>query len=110
MTPKAVVICAALALVLVSAEGSAQTTSWTTGNKLKEECNSESIFERGLCSGFATAVAGIVANEAVYGWRACIPGGVTVGQLVGITKKHLNDNPEYLHLTATSIVTSLRHP
>jgi len=78
-------------------------TSWENGNKLKEECNSESMLEKGICIGFAIAVAGIVANEPVYGWRACIPGGVTVGQLTDIITKRLNDHPENLHLTATSL-------
>ena len=103
MTPKTIAIGAVLALVLVSASVRAQAAaSWAGGITLKEECNSESMYKPGRCSGFIAAIAGIVANEPIYGWRACVPDGVTIGQLTAIVTKYLNDHPEYLHLTATS--------
>ena len=104
MTPKTVAIAAALAvLVLVSAAASALAAgSWVNGNELKKYCSSNS-YERGICLGFTSAVANIVANEPVAGWRACIPDGVTRGQLRDIMVKFLDDHPEELHLEAASL-------
>lgn len=103
MTPKTVAIGAALALVLVSAAASAQAAvSWMNGYELKEYCQ-KSSWERGICLGFTSAVANIVANEPVAGWRACIPDGVTRGQLRDIMVKFLDDHPEKLHHSAASL-------
>ncbi len=101
MTPKTVAIAAALAvLVLVSAPARALAAgSWVNGNELKKYCSSNS-YERGICLGFTSAVANIVANA---GWRACIPDGVTRGQLRDIMVKFLDDHPEALHLEAASL-------
>ena len=103
MTPKTVAIAAALAvLVLVSAPARALAAdSWVNGNELKKYCSSNS-YERGICLGFTSAVANIVA---VAGWRACIPDGVTRGQLRDIMVKFLDDHPEALHLEAASLAT-----
>ena len=98
-------VAVAVALVLVSAAASAQEyIGWMSGNELKRFCHGDLAVDQPICLGFALAVAGIVAtNEPVYGFRACVPDGVTVGQLTDIITKHLNDHPEYLRLTATSL-------
>ncbi len=107
MTPKTVAIGAALALVLVSAGAGAQETmsSWADGNDMKNFCHSEAPnFSQGLCVGFAMAVAEIAGSQPIFDrQRACIPPGVKRGQLKDIMVKFLDDHPEQLHLTATSL-------
>ncbi len=105
MTPKTVAVGAELvALVLVSAAANAPATAdWMSGNELKESCHSEGQYGRGACLGFTSAVAGIVDTETIYGWRACIPDGVTRGQLRDIMVKFLDDHPEKLHHSAASL-------
>jgi len=101
---RAVLLVAALALVLVSAGASAQTApGWANGNDMKAYCHSNSRYWQGACEGFAMAVATIVSRTPVSSYRACIPVGVTGRQLGDIMVKHLDDHPELLHYTATSI-------
>ena len=107
MTPKTIAIGAVLALVLVSAGGSAQAApTWADGNDVKAYCRSGSPSDQGVCLGFAIAVAGIVANEPVAGWRACVPRGVNGRQLVDIMVKFLDDHPEGLHANAVTLVAT----
>jgi hypothetical protein len=99
---RAVLLVAALSAV--SAVASAQdAASFMTGNELKVFCRDEGAYGRGICSGFASAVSGVVATEHFAGWRACFPDGVTRGQVSDIMVKFLDDHPEKLHLTAASL-------
>ncbi len=104
----------ALTLVLVSAQTEvtwADTTTQlikdfmaTDGNELKAACGSKSRFDQGVCIGFASAIAGVVGDEPVMGWRACIPNGVPRRQLQDVMVKYLDDHPEKLHLGAETLV------
>ena len=95
-------VAALVVLVLVSASAQA-IDSWADGNELKKMCHSEANFDQGVCGGFAIAVAGIVDNYPVAGYRTCIPSGVLAGQLNNIMVKFLDDHPERLHYAATSL-------
>lgn len=102
---RAVLLVVALVL-LVSAGADAQDESghWMTGNELKAFCQDGPAFERGVCSGFAVAVADFTIRAPVDTYRACIPvTQVTRGQLRDIMVKYLDDHPELLHYTATSL-------
>lgn len=102
MTSRTVAV--AVALVLVSAPASAETNpSLVSGNDVRVFCHSESPRRQGVCFGFAIAVAEIVANESVAGWRACFPDEVPRGKYDYVMVKYLDDHPEKLHLTATSL-------
>ena len=94
-----------MALVLVSAGVSAQQggTIWASGNFMKNSCHSETGRNLGRCEGFAMAVAGVMAVAPVAGWRACIPEGVLVSQLITIMLKYLDDHPERLHHDAVDL-------
>ena len=106
---EAVMRVALLVAVLVLALASAPSANaaanpiLVSGNDVKAFCHSESPRRQGVCFGFAIAVAEIVAIEPVAGWRACFPGEVTRGQYDHIMVKYLDDHPEKLHLTATSL-------
>ena len=95
------------AVVLVSAGVRVQAApSWADGNDVKTYCRSGSPSDQGVCFGFAIAVASIVANEPVAGWRACVPRGVHGRQLVDIMVKFLDDHPEGLHANAVTLVAT----
>ncbi len=102
---RAVLLVAALALVLVSVAASAQTEGgWMSGNELKGFCYSEYAFDRGVCDGFATAVAGFTVRAPDDIYHACIPvTQVTRSQLRDIIVKYLDDHPAWLHFSATSL-------
>ena len=64
----------AAALVLVSAAANAQAVPswptgmiWASGNDMKAHCHSANVGARGLCVGFAMAVAGIMGEVQVAG-------------------------------------------
>jgi hypothetical protein len=77
-----------------------------TGNDLLGYCSTpnSSLF----CLGYVEGVADTMArNDPVLGGlRACIPAGVTGGQLRDITVKMLQDRPEIRQNNAASIVAS----
>ena len=103
---RAVLLAAALALVLVSAEAGAQVApSWADGNDMKAYCHNNSKYWQGACEGFAMAVAAFAVRAPVDSDRACIPLGVSGRQLGDIMVKYLDDYPEELHFTATSLAT-----
>ncbi len=101
---RAVLLVVALVL-LVSAGADAQDESgWMTGNELKAFCQDGPAFERGVCSGFAVAVADFTIRAPVDTYRACIPvTQVTRGQLRDIMVKYLDDHPEKLHHDAIDL-------
>ena len=112
---RAVLLAAAL-VALVSASANAQGTDcagvghgpgpgWANGNGLKAYCHGGSPSGQGICIGYAMAVAAIVVGTGVHGNCVCIPPGVSVGQLGAIMVKYLDDHPEGLHHSATSLAS-----
>ena len=96
------VMALTFALTVVSTQPSAGG-SWISGNTMKATCHSESLANQGICLGFATAIAGVLDDQSIQGWRACIPSGVTRGQLRDVMVKFLDDRPEALHFSAESL-------
>ena len=78
--------------------------AWVMGTALERSCHSVKAADRGACIGFVAAVAGIVANEAVNGFKACVPLAVDQYQLQAVATKWLGDNPDQLHLSASHLV------
>ena len=80
------------------------------GSELLERCESDSNVDKGTCLGF---LAGIVDITNAYdGWgvvsqKFCIPDGATLGQLRKVVIKGLNEEPEKLHLGASSAVANI---
>ena len=81
--------------------------AWLTGGQLLEDCESENYFEKGSCMGYIEGVGDSVAtlaNWEDFAEYICTPQGVTSGQLMLVVVKNLNENPEELHMTASSLV------
>jgi len=81
--------------------------AWLTGGQLLEDCESENYFEKGSCTGYIEGVddsAVTLAHWEGFAEYICPPEGVTSGQFRKVVVKHLNENPEKLHMTASSLV------
>ena len=101
---RVVLLVAAVVLLSAAAADAQVEGGWMNGNELKAFCQGETAFDRGVCSGFAVAVASFTVRAPVDTYRACIPiSQVTRGQLRDITVKYLHDHPEWLHFSATSL-------
>tara|TARA_Y100000296_G_scaffold74999_1_gene94194 strand:- start:153 stop:551 length:399 start_codon:yes stop_codon:yes gene_type:complete len=87
----------AIFLILVALPASAQVS----GNTLLENCSHENgTAQYSFCVGFIVGVADSLS--AVPG-LACVPEGVTNGQILAVTVKFLEDNPSQLHLRAAML-------
>ena len=74
------------------------------GNKLLDDCEGGNV----ACSGYIAGISD--AHGTFVGWgdmgpKFCVPKGVTVGQLMKVAVKHLNDFPEALHYNASGLVS-----
>ena len=103
-----------IVLILSTLIPASSFASFKGGNELHAACSTEGkesvdYAATSLCLGY---VQGIVdAHVSYVEWGVmppnfCIQRGVTVGQLVKVALKHMNEHPEKLHLTAASLVTN----
>ena len=99
-----------LAVLLTAGEGRA---AYNLGQKLNEYCGAEyGSLEWGVCAGYVMGVydAGKVLDKATDkrqwsgGWTACVPKGVSAGQLMEVVKKWLREHPSEWHLGAGGLV------
>jgi len=96
-----------LMVVLLFSFGQAND-AYRTGNQLLEDCEAtdEGWVRKGFCRGYIVAVVDTSEGKAWDGAPYCEPDGVNIGQLTKIVTKHLNENPNQLHLSAFSLVQS----
>ena len=80
---------------------SAANATWFTGNQILNQIHGEP-FERGGAAGFVTGVA-----SAINGDLACIPAGISVGQMRDMVANLLQNNPNIGHQPAEIIVAAL---
>jgi len=100
-----------LAVLLTSGEGRA---GYITGRDLNEVCNKDNYYSKGQCLGYIEGVhdAGSLIDKATdkrqwdSDWTACVPKGVTAGQLWEVVKKWLREHPADWHYTADSLVAN----
>jgi hypothetical protein len=78
------------------------TPAFESGSSLLSECE-EPVMEF-VCIGYVTAVFDTSKGKTWEGYRYCTPPNVTPGQLQKIVIKHLNEHPEKLHKSASSLV------
>jgi len=76
---------------------------WSDGNNLLTECQSSDVFYKGVCGGYIIGVVDMSDGKTWDGYSYCLP-DVSIGQLKKIVIKHLNDHPEKLHLSASSLI------
>ncbi len=100
-----------LALVATVFLSSTTTIAFAeSGNDLLRECSKKAGSNAdGYCHGFIWGTlhgvneATIRAQEKKY---VCIPQGVTISQLTRLTKKYLEENPQKLHLLASTLIVN----
>jgi hypothetical protein len=76
-----------------------------TGNDLLRICQSDNLFDRGVCGGFITAVSQMAQGAD----QACYFEGVTLEQAKDVVMHYLSSNPETRHrravvLTAKALI------
>jgi len=102
---------AALAIALVAAPPAVADTPdyFSTGNGLLQSCTNESDrFAYPLCLGYISgAVQQLQLLQMLQPKQfACIPTGVTNGQIVDVVVKYLRDHPENRQWSASFFVTN----
>lgn len=85
-----------LLLLCLSALSLPAHATYFTGNELLEMLDSKSAHERGMAHGIIIGV-----TDLIDGRSACIPEGVTVGQLNAIVADSLRKSPALLHYRAS---------
>jgi hypothetical protein len=114
-------ITALLLTVLIPATSFARTASYENGNSLLAKCENKKIgkqtmqkisdgtMNKGICFGYLTGISDAHGAEVSWGLtepRFCSPKGVIRGQLVKVVIKYLNERPETVHLSASSLVNN----
>jgi len=78
-----------------------------TGNEFLADCNSSEPFLQGTCAGsiaFARDMHNTWVSQGFLSERICSPEGVTRGQLRRVVLKYMEEYPERLHNSSSSIV------
>ena len=81
-----------------------------TGNSLKADCDmgdtkdASGFLVRGYCVGYIKGIADAMNGDSLSGFRACMPSGLIVSQVVGIVRQYMNTHPESLHFAASGLV------
>jgi hypothetical protein len=77
---------------------------YETGNEMLSRCTSSDA-PLTFCYGYLTGVADAMARgDLIYGFKACIPPGVTEGQLRDIAVQFLQANAPKRHFQAASMI------
>jgi hypothetical protein len=82
-------------------------TSASDGNDLKAFCESRNPIELGVCHGYIQAVAEVMSENTINGFRACLPDNPTRGQLNDVVLRHLSDFPQQRHLLSDGLVAMI---
>ncbi|MGA2563359.1 MAG: Rap1a/Tai family immunity protein [Steroidobacteraceae bacterium] len=100
-------------LLATSLAANAQNTllksarAFKSANQLYTDCTSTSQFDQGSCWGYIVAAADIA--NGLTDIDVCLPPGVTMQDVVDVTKKYLIDNPAERRYSAHStVIASLR--
>jgi len=77
-----------------------------SGNDLQTDCQKDSPISQGLCLGYILAASDTfdLYDEQFPKFKNCTPKSVTAGQLIGVVKNWLADNPQHRHHSAPSLV------
>ncbi len=78
------------------------------GSSLLEHCNSRTAVGGGICFGFIIGAADSFncKQPILDGFRWHSPKGAKAGQIEKVVVKYLNEHPEKLHLSASSLVAA----
>lgn len=88
-----------ITMILMGSMANAQM-SLKNGSGIHEACSKGTDFASGFCLGY---VAG--SFDAVdFSKIACIPAGVTTGQVRDVVKQFMTNNPSLRHFSASSLI------
>ena len=101
----------AIAVMMFAAVGHAgkAEAGFYSGSQLLERCESDSG-ARLTCVGFLAGIDDITDDYDAWGLmdpNFCIPAGVSLSQLRKVAIRGLNEQPEKLHLAASSLVHNI---
>lgn len=93
-----------VALAPMSAHGAFDHgMDWENGNSLATKCMAKD-FNINICYGYLDGIASALSVNKLNGYEACIPVGVTSGQLLDIVLRSLWTHPEDRHNAAVGLV------
>ena len=95
----------AIALALIAP--TPVSADFQTGNQLFSKCIAEGTTEPAFCLGYLAGVADVMdVGNPVNRFRACVPGGVVMGQMKDIFVNALQRNPAERHYGAAGLAAS----
>lgn len=105
-----IIAAVGLAVMLLLSTQSQASSGYYNGGRLLKECKSDSALAINVCLGYIVGMADYedqlqdwsILDEPIF----CTPDGVTVGQLKKVVIKYLDERPERLHLTASSLTAN----
>jgi hypothetical protein len=102
-----------LATLFTAASEGGAARFFYSGQDLHERCGAASGMDRGLCVGYIQGVFDSGTDgppnggtEWPSGMTACVPEGVTSGQLTEVVTKWLREHPEDWHFSANSLAAN----
>ena len=99
---------AAMSLMTFAAPATARPVSYVDSAQLFQMCQQkEGSLDGQACMGYIVAIADIMDTTALHGFSACIPAGVTIGQLQKVVTIWLKNNPDDHKYSANSNVASV---
>jgi hypothetical protein len=105
MTRSALVL--SLAMVIVAPATPSIAEAFYTGNTLYTACTSKDTMTEVDCLGYTSAIADAVISGGMSQlFSACVPAGVTRGQVQDIVVKWLAANPKVRHDEAAGLVAA----
>jgi hypothetical protein len=76
------------------------------GNSLYSRCIDSEAVNMGICLSYIAGIYDTMHKNELYGYKACLPTNVTIGQIKDITVSWLQRNPQYRHYVASSLVAT----
>jgi hypothetical protein len=107
MRPRSLVKCLALAILLGGFALGGARADFQTGSTLLANCDkADDDIALAYCIGYLTAIADVIGpgDEEISYWRACIPKGVTQGEIFEKIKTWLAEHPENADVAASDNV------
>ena len=93
-----------LLLVVLCSVNAFSDRAYSDANMLLKQCEEDSPYSKGFCMGYIAGVVDASESETLAGYRYCKPSWIFLKELLEITTKYLNNNPEGPHLPAFGFV------
>lgn len=97
----------AVATAMLGANANLGYCDFQTGSRLLEMCSADESGNQSYCLGYIAAMADTFSCDSPlmgFSWKPS--SRITNGQLVKVVTKWMNDHPENLHYSASSLVAN----